>query len=332
LAQVIAPLHCLRAVQTGSGKLAMAIIGEETSWLSSTASFAQRKVSRQVNGIVKSCSSKMDRWVHPDGVVAGSKVGDTPDEPRQWSAFEFADIMEQGLSGGLACSFVEVLDKDCEARFRVRRSPDKKEFLLTTNDGSNLLLARQANNGEGFSIFVMGEGEPPRALGPAFSLRPNSDKDQWTLQANTCDMCESRGRRLCGSRQLAFISHHVEKCEQCPDAQICCLDMEIPALDRDGVADIWCPMCRGQDAQYRYSELTTRKPRWNAKRSTLSLDFFGRCTMASAKNFQLEVAGKPDKVKLLFGKVGISQFVLDFQRPLSPIQAFAAAISTTAWK
>lgn len=58
--------------------------------------------------------------------------------------------------------------------------------------------------------------------------------------------------------------------------------------------------------------------------------------MASAKNFQLEEAGKSDgkaeTVKLLFGKASESQFVLDFQQPLSPIQAFAAALSTMVWK
>jgi len=311
----------------------MAIIGEETNWLSSTAALAQRKVGRSVNGIVRTCSSKMDRWVHPDGVSpVGNKVGDTPDEPRQWSAFEYADMMEQGLSGGLACGFIETVEKDIEARFRVRRSPDKKEFLLTTKNGSKLLLARLNDNGGGYSIFVMGEGEPPLALGPAFTLTPNGTKDRWTLHANTCDVCESRGRRVCGSRVLAFISHHVEKCAEKPETQICCLDMEIPALSQDGIADVWCPVCKGQGAEYKFVDLTTRKPKWNAKRKTLSLDFFGRCTMATAKNFQLEMVDKPEKVKLLFGKVGESQFVLDFHRPLNPVQAFAAAISTTAWK
>lgn len=275
---------------------------------------------------IGSLFGKMTRGVHPAGIIAG-KVGDVPDEPRQWCAFEYADLMEQGLSGGIAGSFIEVPEE--EVRLCVERSPDKKEFLLTTNDGNRLLLARRNDNDGGFSIFVTGDGNPPIALGPAFTLVPNSKKDRWTLHAKTCDQCERRGKRCCGSRELAYISHHME---ECGEGQICCLDMEIPEVTQDGDVEVWCPLCKGEDADQQYLELTTRKPKWNPRRKTLSLDFFGRCSLASSKNFQLEVVGKPEKVKLLFGKVGANQFVLDFNRPLGMIQAFAAAVSTSVWK
>jgi len=271
--------------------------------------------------------NKMGWGIHPDGISTGNKVGDVPDEPRQWSAFEYADIMEQGLSGGIAESYIEVPDQ--EVRLCVQRSPDRKEFLLSSNHGANLLIARQNDNGEGFSIFVTGDGEPPTALGPAFTLMPNSTKDRWALHAKTCDQCEKRGRRVCGSRELAVITHHMEELGQ---GQVCCLDMEIPAVSAEGNMDVWCPMCKAQDVDQQFVELTTRKPTWNARKKTLSLDFFGRCKLASAKNFQLVAVDKPEKVKLLFGKTGQNQFVLDFNRPLGMVQAFAAAVSTTVWK
>lgn len=280
-----------------------------------------------MSGIVRSCSNNVGTWVHPDGTLPGNKVGDVPDEPRQWYAFEFADIMEQGLSGGATSSFIEVTNQ--EVRLCVDRSPDRKEFLLKANDGTRLLLARQNDNDGGFSIFVTGDGEPPKAVGPAFTLVPNSSKEKWTLHAKTCDHCESRGKRLCGSRELAFISHHKEEVGQ---GQVCCLEMEVPAVTEDGEVEVWCPICRGPDADQPYVELTTRMPKWNARRKTLSLDFFGRCSLASSKNFQLEAVGKPEKVKLLFGKVGTNEFVLDYNRPLGMVQAFAAAVSTNVWK
>jgi hypothetical protein len=235
--------------------------------------------------------------------------------------------MEQGLSGGIAASFMEV--PGGEERLCVERSPDRKEFLLSTEQGANLLLARLNDNGGSYSIYATSDGEPPRALGPAFTLAPNKDNSRWTLHANICDQCERRGRRVCGSRELACIRHHTEEIGQ---GQICCLDMEIPAVSKEGIMDVWCPMCQGQDAEQNCVELTTRKPKWNARRKSLSLDFFGRCNLASAKNFQLEPVDKPDKIKLLFGKVGGNQFVLDFHRPLSMVQAFAAAVSTNVWK
>lgn len=308
----------------------MAILGEDSSWLASNASMAQRKVS----GLARSCSnlsisSSLGRWVHPDpdGFVAGSKVGDVPDEPRQWCAFEHADAMEQGLAAGVASSFLEIPEE--EMRLCVERSPDRKQFCLTTKEGNRLLLARLNDNGDDFSIYVTRDGEPPSALGPAWTLSPNSTKDRWTLSAKTCDHCESRGKRLCGRRELAFISHSHEEVGQ---GQVCCMDVEIPEVSQKGIADVWCPMCSGQDSPQRYMALTTKRPKWNTRRKTLSLDFYGRCNLASAKNFQLEVTGKPEKVRLLFGKVGTNQFVLDFQRPLAMVQAFAAAVSTTVWK
>jgi hypothetical protein len=62
------------------------------------------------------------------------------------------------------------------------------------------------------------------------------------------------------------------------------------------------------------------------------MDFYGRCRVASAQNFQLESAEEPEAIKLLFGKVGPHNFVLDFTKPLGMIQAFAAALSTSVWK
>eukprot|EP00490_Sorites_sp_Unknown_P021316 CAMPEP_0114689138 /NCGR_PEP_ID=MMETSP0191-20121206/64194_1 /TAXON_ID=126664 /ORGANISM="Sorites sp." /LENGTH=49 /DNA_ID= /DNA_START= /DNA_END= /DNA_ORIENTATION= len=49
--------------------------------------------------------------------------------------------------------------------------------------------------------------------------------------------------------------------------------------------------------------------------------------MASAKNFQLEAENDPSRVVLLFGKVGVNKFVLDYGHPLGKVQAFAAALT-----
>jgi hypothetical protein len=298
----------------------MATVGQNTNWLSS-------KVRSQVSGIVRCCSSNADTWIHPDGIASGNKIGDVPDEPRQWSVFEYADIMEQGLSGGIAQGFIEAPGE--EVRLCVERSPDRKEFLLTTNDGERLLLARANDNSEAFSIFVTPGGDPPRAIGPAFTLVPNSKKDRWTLHAKTCDQCERRGKRTCGSRELAYISHSIEKMGT---ANVCCMEMEIPAFTEDGNLDVWCQVCKGGNLDEQCVELTSRKPTWNPRTKTLNLDFYGRCHLASTRNFQLELAGKKEKHKLLFGKVSDNQFVLDYKSPLGTVQAFAAAISTTVWK
>ena len=57
------------------------------------------------------------------------------------------------------------------------------------------------------------------------------------------------------------------------------------------------------------------------------LNFRGRVNQASVKNFQLTTENDIDDVVLLFGKVGVHRFHLDFKAPLNSIQAFCMALA-----
>jgi tubby and related proteins len=73
--------------------------------------------------------------------------------------------------------------------------------------------------------------------------------------------------------------------------------------------------------------LKNKVPQWDAVLRGYKLDFHGRATKASEKNFQLVAATDPEKVVMLFGKQGDDRFALDFRYPLCGLQA--AAIATT---
>mmetsp|Transcript_9412 Transcript_9412/g.23849 ORF Transcript_9412/g.23849 Transcript_9412/m.23849 type:complete len:386 (-) Transcript_9412:19-1176(-) len=73
-------------------------------------------------------------------------------------------------------------------------------------------------------------------------------------------------------------------------------------------------------------------PKWDSKIGSYALPFFGRVKLASAKNFQLVVDGNRDNIFFIFGKVQKDVFALDFRNPLSPLDAFAIAISSLAKK
>lgn len=73
--------------------------------------------------------------------------------------------------------------------------------------------------------------------------------------------------------------------------------------------------------------LKNKTPQWDGVLRGYKLDFHGRATKASEKNFQLVAASDPDKVVMLFGKQSDDRFALDFRYPLCGLQA--AAIATT---
>ncbi|KAL7591303.1 tubby-like F-box protein 8 [Lactuca sativa] len=91
--------------------------------------------------------------------------------------------------------------------------------------------------------------------------------------------------------------------------------------------------------------LKNKSPRWHEQLQCWCLNFRGRVTIASVKNFQL-IAATPaagpsqppqpppppppehDKVILQFGKVGKDMFTMDYRYPLSAFQAFAICLSS----
>lgn len=62
------------------------------------------------------------------------------------------------------------------------------------------------------------------------------------------------------------------------------------------------------------------------------LNFNGRVTMASVKNFQLVTPEDEETVLLQFGRTEKERFSMDFQWPLSPLQAFAITLSSFDYK
>ncbi|RLN28951.1 tubby-like F-box protein 8 [Panicum miliaceum] len=100
----------------------------------------------------------------------------------------------------------------------------------------------------------------------------------------------------------------------------------------------------GQNKE-RQLVLRNKAPRWHEQLQCWCLNFRGRVTIASVKNFQLiaassqpPAAGAPtpsqptppdqDKVILQFGKVAKDMFTMDYRYPLSAFQAFAICLSS----
>ena len=76
----------------------------------------------------------------------------------------------------------------------------------------------------------------------------------------------------------------------------------------------------------------TRLPRWDSAMESLVLGFErNRVKASSSKNILMALGDNPKHTVLQFGKVSSGRFTLDFRYPMSPIQAFAIAVSSFGW-
>ncbi|XP_046829624.1 tubby-related protein 4 isoform X1 [Vespa crabro] len=79
-----------------------------------------------------------------------------------------------------------------------------------------------------------------------------------------------------------------------------------------------------QETTRRELVMHNKAPMWNEASQVYQLDFGGRVTQESAKNFQIEFRGKQ---VMQFGRIDGNAYTLDFQYPFSALQAFAVALA-----
>nr|XP_060636461.1 tubby-related protein 3-like isoform X1 [Anolis sagrei ordinatus] len=75
-------------------------------------------------------------------------------------------------------------------------------------------------------------------------------------------------------------------------------------------------------------KLQNKMPAWNEETQSYVLNFHGRVTQASVKNFQIIAEDNPDYIVLQFGRVAPNVFTMDYQFPLCALQAFAICLSS----
>ncbi|KAG0487760.1 hypothetical protein HPP92_009855 [Vanilla planifolia] len=78
--------------------------------------------------------------------------------------------------------------------------------------------------------------------------------------------------------------------------------------------------------------MKNKTPRWHEHLQCWCLNFHGRVTVASVKNFQLVAVGEEELVLLQFGKFGDDLFTMDYRHPLSAFQAFVICLTSFGTK
>ncbi|XP_017576696.1 tubby-related protein 1-like isoform X2 [Pygocentrus nattereri] len=110
----------------------------------------------------------------------------------------------------------------------------------------------------------------------------------------------------------------------------------IPGMNKDGDRVPLRPRSENDGLLIRHQnrnmenliELRNKTPVWNEETASHVLNFNGRVTQASIKNFQIIHNKDQEYIVMQFGRVADDAFTLDYNYPLCAVQAFAIALSS----
>lgn len=96
-----------------------------------------------------------------------------------------------------------------------------------------------------------------------------------------------------------------------------------PQDESEGLIECW--KAKNMD---NLIELHNKTPVWNDDTQSYVLNFHGRVTQASVKNFQIVHDSDTEYVVMQFGRVAEDVFTMDYRYPMCALQAFAIALSS----
>ncbi|KAL8579499.1 hypothetical protein ACOMHN_025452 [Nucella lapillus] len=96
-----------------------------------------------------------------------------------------------------------------------------------------------------------------------------------------------------------------------------------PRGNHDGLVERW-----KRKNMENLLELHNKTPVWNDETQSYVLNFHGRVTQASVKNFQIVHDNDVDYIVMQFGRVAEDVFTMDFNYPMCALQAFGIALSS----
>lgn len=110
----------------------------------------------------------------------------------------------------------------------------------------------------------------------------------------------------------------------------------IPAVNYDHQVIAVQPTCNSETLLERWRsnqmtdllQLHNKHPVWSDETQAFVLNFHGRVTQASVKNFQLVHATNANYIILQFGRISDDTFTLDYRFPLTALQAFSISLSS----
>lgn len=285
--------------------------------------------------------------------------------------FEYADDLEKGLADDeLVVSprshhlMQPLLAQQPWQRCTILLQEGTGEYHLVSDSLDLLVVARPAlRDGQAvveFYLKSLGKDDrdileqSPRSLDrrrPSFVMTHMELTDEWTMMQPRCECCIHRPHhRRCEflgkGQQVVRIKHSRKKIH---NSLVHCADVVIPPLVNGHESLTWCPAVQGKDLGDRSPQsptrlqsstgavepvlLSSKMPVWDEDLESLVLSFKDCPNLTSSpRNFMLCGGVGEEKRKVLqHAQVGPTTWCLDFQHPLSRLQAFGVAMSTLQW-
>uniref|UniRef100_A0A3Q2X9H8 TUB like protein 1b n=1 Tax=Hippocampus comes TaxID=109280 RepID=A0A3Q2X9H8_HIPCM len=218
------------------------------------------------------------------------------------------------------------MDKSMYPLYFLHLDNEKKTFLLAgrkrkKSATSNYLISIDATDlSRGGDNFI---GKLSNLMGTKFTVFDNALNPEKALP----DMSNAR-------QELAAIIYETNVLGMKGPRR---MSVIIPGMDRDNERVPLRPrnsqdydglLIRHQNRRMEnLIELHNKTPVWNEETASHVLNFNGRVTQASIKNFQI-VHSKDDYIVMQFGRIADDIFTLDYKYPMCAVQAFAIALSS----
>jgi len=215
------------------------------------------------------------------------------------------------------------------------------EYFCFAKDGHRFLLAakkRKANRTSNYAIAWTREGiggkDSPGYIGKVRSNFVGTEFVAYDTGINPKD-AEMSSMEI--RKELACVRYETNVMGTKGPRK---MTVALPRVDaKTGKAKVFQPYRKSEGLTARMGTkasdciyLMNKPPRWSESVGAYVLNFNGRVTMASVKNFQLVADDDHETVLLQFGRVGKNKFSMDFRWPLTPLQAFAICLTSFDYK
>jgi len=223
----------------------------------------------------------------------------------------------KGMDRGLYPTYFLHLERDYGKKVfllagRKRKKSATSNYLISTDPtdlsrGGEAYIGKLRSNLLGTHFTVYDNGSSPRSIGPRDDIKARQELAAIVYDTNVLGFK--------GPRKMTIVLPGMTQDHQRVKIT--------PVDDQETLLECW----RNKNMD-NLIELHNKTPAWNDDTQSYVLNFHGRVTQASVKNFQIVHDSDVDYIVMQFGRIAEDVFTMDYRYPLCPLQAFAIALSS----